>query len=80
MALKGEDKSAVLEIVLHPGYKPMLATLDAFVAEQENKLLRLLSDQDRNEILIQKAKAEGARVVQANFVRYLDSLKNKQKA
>jgi hypothetical protein len=74
--LSGEEKELLREAAGGEFVAPLLKALLAFVEMQDADVLKCTSD-EANRLVLQKAKAEGARKLYTDFERHLTSLKGK---
>lgn len=76
MQLKGDKKQAVIGLLEHPGFRPLLEYLDEHVVDQEKQLLSMqLTPENEREVILSKARAQGARRLITNFINGLNGLR-----
>ena len=77
--LKLEQKSAVIEISEHPGFRAFFTMIEALVESQEQQTLATpLTAGRESEILYAKARAEGASKLHRDLLREVEKLRSKK--
>jgi hypothetical protein len=77
-----EEKQDLLEMLPHPGMKPLMKLLQSLAEGRAQDMVKFsLSGEDsERELIRMKCRAEGSAQLLADFKRSLDTLKAKQKA
>lgn len=79
--LSQDGRDQILELMDMPGWQLILEQLEACVEVRERDVLSLdLSNSNSNELVIRKARAEGARQAVADFQRRLKTLRSPSKS
>lgn len=79
MLLKGEEKSLIIELSEHPGFRALVNHMGALVQLQEKQLLdRPLMPGQEDELLYDKARVEGARRLVSDLKRSVEKLRTKK--
>lgn len=79
MKLSTEDKEDLQDLMQHAGYKPLVRAMEHLVRDQQDAVLKCLSDDERNLVRL-KCRSEGAAKLLGDLQRYLDNLRAPQKA
>ena len=77
--LKLEQKSAIIEVSEHPGFRALMSIIEALVESQEQQTLATpLTAGKESEILYAKARAEGASKLHRDLMREVEKLRTKK--
>lgn len=79
MKLSTEDREDIRDLLQHAGFRPLLAVLEHLVRDQQEAVLKCISDDERNLVRL-KCRAEGSAKLLGDLQRYLDNLRAPQKA
>lgn len=73
------DIEDLKEILIHDGFKVLMKQISDMVESQERAVLALeLTNQNQLELVIKKARAEGARRLQTELIRRLEQVKQRK--
>lgn len=76
-----EDQEALLDMLEHPGFEPLMKELNALKESQAEAVLQCdLSSSSDSELVKRKCRLEGAHKLLVDLQRRLATLKPKQKA
>lgn len=79
--MRSDVKEDLQDLIQHYGYEAMIACLEDCVSNIEMDVLKFnLDSNNSNELVIRKARAEGARLSANAFKRRLESLRSKKNA
>lgn len=72
-----DDEDNIKDLLQHPGFEPMLRVLTACIEARERDVLKLdlTSPTSIHELLLRKARAEGASLAAADFKRRLTKVR-----
>lgn len=70
-----EDKENLAELLRHPGIRPLLVQVDELVEVQEKEVLATASE-DEKQLVITKARLEGARKLLRDLGHFINQSKS----